>query len=79
MTKEIKDTILTALFSYQGDDYARAKAALQGLDGKTMNSQYSGSGKTRQQILDEYAAHDKKVKDAIDYVKSLTTTTHTYW
>jgi len=59
---------LKALQSYMGDDAQRARAAFRGLTTKQMAEQHGQSGKTRQQILDEYLDHESRVKAAIEWV-----------
>jgi hypothetical protein len=71
MTKETKETVLIALQNYMGDDLERAKAAWKGLNSNAMNELYGKSGKTRQQILDEYQEHRDKVNIAIKEIQSL--------
>lgn len=67
----VKSTLLSALEQYRGDDYERAKMAFRGYTAKEMQEYYNGkSGKTRQQILDIFAAHVKNCEEARDYVNS---------
>jgi hypothetical protein len=64
----MKQFIIDCIQSRQGDDLFRAKAAFRGLSYVEMQKQHGQSGKTRQQILDEYAEYSKKCKDAIAWV-----------
>lgn len=66
-----KELILAALRQYMGDDIYRARHAFKGCTPSEMNSQYGVSGKTRQQILDDYEEHNARVEAAIAYVKAL--------
>jgi ribosome-binding protein aMBF1 (putative translation factor) len=67
---EIKATILRALSDHKGDDLYRAKQAFLYCTRKQMGEQYGESGKTRQQIVDEYAEHVERVRRAEDWVRS---------
>lgn len=69
MTPDIKQTLLSALSQYRGDDYARASNAFRRCSEAALDEQYGQSGKTPRQILAEYAAHDAKVQAAVDYVE----------
>lgn len=72
MTKnETKELILRALSSYLGDDLYRAKNAFRNCSPKEMNEQYGHSGRTRQEILNEYQKHHDNVQEAIALVKSI--------
>lgn len=71
MTKETKDLCLSGLERMRGDDYRRAKAAFRNHTPEQMETIYGFSGKTCQQILDEYSAHDEKVNRAIAEIVSL--------
>ena len=66
-----KELAIKALENMKGDDTARAQRAFGGLSEAQMNEEYGASGKTRKEILGEYLAHDEKVDDAIDWIRSL--------
>lgn len=66
---EHRELILKALYGLLGDDLQRAKAAFRHLSFEQMQQQYGHSGKTFQQILDEYQQHNDKVMAAIEWVK----------
>lgn len=63
--------IIEALQRMKGDDLYRARAAFNGLTPERMKEQYGFSGRTRQEILDEYEAHEVRVDAAIKWVKSI--------
>lgn len=65
---EQKEMTLRALSNLAGDDLERAERAFWGLTWEQMNSPYGASGKTRQQILDGYKEHRRKVNEAIAWV-----------
>ncbi len=46
--------IYSALGRARGDDLERAECAFRGMTAVAMDEQYGQSGRTRQQILDEY-------------------------
>lgn len=67
---KFQNTILNALERYRGDDLYRARSAFRGLSDEEMDKQYGQSGKTKRQIVDEYAEHDSTVEAAINWVKA---------
>lgn len=69
IAKEAKDKIIRILQNAKGDDTARAKIAFKNLSKKEMEFQHGYSGKSRQEILDGYLAHDKEIDDLIDIIK----------
>ena len=62
---------LDALYCHRGDDLYRAQSAFRGLSQKQMQEQHGMSGKTRQQIINEYQEHADKTDAAIAWVKSV--------
>lgn len=66
--EEIKHILLLALDQYKGDSLERAERAFNGLSVEQMNQSYGASGETRQQILDGYREHRRRVQAAIDWV-----------
>jgi len=71
MTKATKDLVLQGLSRLRGDDYERASHAFRAFTPTQMQEQHGQSGKTRQQILDDYRNYAKAVEAAIAEVKSL--------
>jgi hypothetical protein len=65
----IKQTLLAALSQYRGDDYERAKRAFAGMTPQQMQKQYGQSGRTCQQILDEYREHAENIEKACEWVE----------
>jgi hypothetical protein len=65
------ETAIKALSMYLGDDFQRAQAAFKRFTPEQMQDQHGESGKTRQQILDDYKAHQDQVTAAITWVKSV--------
>lgn len=63
--------LLAALNNYLGDDLYRAKSAFRNCTPEQMQGLYGESGKTRQQIVDEYQTHDDEVINTIDWVKGM--------
>jgi len=66
---EHAQTAINALECARGDDLYRARAAFRKCTLKEMNEEYGTSGKTRQQIMDAYEAHEAKINAAIEWVK----------
>lgn len=66
----IKEIVLSALNSYKGDDVYRARAAFKGFSIIQMGAQHGESGKSRQEILDEYESHAAEVNYVIDFIKA---------
>jgi hypothetical protein len=71
MTTEHKEVVLAALSQHLGDDYARARAAFRHFTPQQMQEQWGMSGKTCQQILDEYKAHYDRVCAAMRWAEGL--------
>jgi hypothetical protein len=71
VTAETKRIVLAALDRIRGDDYLRAMAAFRGLTPAEMQQQHGASGRTRQQILDDYVAHAAAIDKAVFEVRSL--------
>ena len=65
-----QELAIRALENMKGDDLYRAKRAFSGYTPKEMQEQHGQSGQTRQQILDEYEAQNRKVDEAIAWVKA---------
>lgn len=65
-----RELAIRALQQMKGDDLYRAEAAFRGLPPDEMKRQYGDSGKTRQQIIDEYRERNAKVDAAIEWVKT---------
>jgi hypothetical protein len=60
---------IQALEQMKGDDLARATLVFKDMTPAQMKGRYGMSGKTRQQIIDEYKAHDARIDAAIEWVK----------
>jgi hypothetical protein len=69
--KTIPEFIIQCLENAKGDDSYRAKLAFKGMTHQQMQEKHGQSGKTRQQILDGYLAHDSFVEQAIEWVKAI--------
>lgn len=65
MTTETKDTIREALKQYRGDDYERVSAAFRACTPAQMQEVWSGNGETRQEVLDGYRNHVKRIETAL--------------
>jgi hypothetical protein len=63
-----KELALEALRNMIGDDLYRAECAFAGMTQKQMQEQHGQSGRTRQQIIDGYRQHDRKVREAIQWL-----------
>lgn len=68
-TMKHKQLAIQALEQMKGDDSYRAQCAFRDMTQTQMQEQHGQSGKTRAQILEEYAAHDREIHDAIAWVK----------
>ena len=68
-----QDLAIRALQDMKGDDLYRAKRAFSGYTPKEMQEQHGQSGQSRQEILDGYAAQNRKVDEAIEWVKAART------
>lgn len=66
--KQVKQTMLNALRGYRGDDLYRAKAAFRNLSEEQMQEQYGQSGKTRQEIIEGYQAHETRCDEAQEWI-----------
>ena len=71
LSLEVKNTILSALAQYRGDDLERAKAAFRGCSPAQMQEQYGASGKTRAEIVADYQRHADRVSAAVAAIKAL--------
>lgn len=71
MTQETKALVLQSLQNLRGDDLHRAHAAFARCTPEQMNQPYGSSGQTRQQILDGYEIHAKRIDAAIAEVRAL--------
>lgn len=71
-TSKVLELLQRALGYYRGDDLYRAKAHFRGCTPEQMQEQYGESGKTRQQLLDEYEAHEKLCDQAQAYLANST-------
>ncbi len=63
--------ILSAIARSDGDDLERAQHHFRGLTPVQMQEQHGQSGKTRQQILDEYVEYRLKNIEAREFFKAL--------
>lgn len=66
----IRRTLLDALHVAKGDDLERARRAFRGCTPEQMRREHGASGRTRQQILDEYQAHRDRIAVAEAWVES---------
>lgn len=71
MTAETKKLALQALWGLRIDDFERAKLAFRGLSDAQMDEFYGQSGKTRRQLLEEYADYAAKVERAVAEIEAL--------
>ncbi len=69
--KQPKEVILYALKNSRGDDLERAETAFKDLSPQELDEQYGQSGKTCQQILDDYRDHRKEIDNAIVWANTL--------
>jgi len=69
--KELAVLALEQMEQMRGDDLYRAKMAFRGMTDKQMGEQHGLSGKTRQQILSEYEAHEAPIAAAIAWLKTI--------
>lgn len=65
LSQHTKAIALNALINHCGDDYERATRVFASFSPEQMQELYGHSGKTRQQIVDEYAEHRANVNAAI--------------
>lgn len=68
MTESTKNLVLGILYSMKGDNLARATLSFRGMD---LTKQHGESGKTRQQILDEYIKDRAEINAAISEIRGL--------
>lgn len=66
-----KDYILRSLESYKGDDAQRAILFFSKYSEDEMQEQHGLSGKTREEVLQDYLDQEKRGREAIEYIKSL--------
>ena len=71
MTAETKKLVLQGLGRLRGDDHLRARAAFRGMTPEQMKAQHGQSGRTRQQVLDDYEAWAAAVDRAESEVMAL--------
>ena len=64
-----QDLAIRALTDMKGDNTIRARAAFRGMTPKQMEEVHGYSGKTHAEILAEYEAHDRRVDQAIAWIK----------
>ena len=70
-TQKYKALTIRAVQNAKGDDLYRARAAFKGLSEKQINEEYGESGKTRNEIIAEYEAHESQHDAAIGWIKSI--------
>lgn len=63
--------IVSTLQNARGDDSYRARLRFQGFTPRQMDQEFGTSGKTPNEILLEYKAHEDRVDSAIAWVKAL--------
>ena len=63
------ETVLGALRNAKGDDTYRAKMTFKNYSPEKMQTEFGMSGKSCSQILQEYEDHDRKIDEAIEWVK----------
>jgi hypothetical protein len=66
---ELKEFVIRHIKQLKGDDTHRARCAFTGFTPREMQEEHGHSGKTRQQILDEYVAYDQKIDMIVDILK----------
>ncbi len=71
MTNETKQLVLQTLKNNIGDDLYRAQLAFKGLSEEEMNTLYGMSGKTRQELINEYQKWEDKFNKAIKEIESM--------
>lgn len=71
MCETIKTFVVQCIKQAKGDDLHRAKSAFKNFTHQKMNEEYGQSGKTPQQIIDGYKAHEQKCNAAIEAVERL--------
>lgn len=59
---------IKGLEQMRGDDLARAERQFRDCTPQQMKQQWGQSGKTCQEVLDEYRAHATKINQAIEWV-----------
>jgi hypothetical protein len=64
---EHQSLAIKAISQMMGDDSVRAHIAFRGMD---LQQPHGDSGKTRAQVLADYAAHDNQCEKAILWVRS---------
>ena len=67
---QIKKRLLRALSQHQGDDLARARLAFRGMTPEQMQEPWGQSGRTKQQVLDEYETHEAEISTCAEWVRS---------
>ena len=71
MCETVKQFVLDCITQRRGDDLCRAQYMFKNSTPEQMNQEYGQSGQTRQQILDDYIAHNQKCDAAIEAVERL--------
>lgn len=67
---EHRELAIRALKNSRGDDLARAEHAFRLCSPAELDQEYGQSGRTRQQILDDYRQHAERVDAAIRWVET---------
>jgi hypothetical protein len=62
---------IEALVTYRSDDLARAKDAFKHCGPPQMLQQHAASGRTRQEVLDEYQQREDTINAAIAWVRQM--------
>lgn len=68
---DLEPGTIEALNNYMNDDLQRAQRAFRNCTPEEMGEQYGLSGKTRQELLNDYQAHQDRVDAAIAWVKTV--------
>lgn len=74
MTEQTKNFIIRCVEDKRGDDYVRAKLDFKNYTPKQMKEQHGQSGRTRQEILDNYKQFNDKIDESIREIKEIPTT-----
>lgn len=69
---KLKQRLIEVVGRSFGDNLERAEMSFRGLTAEQMNQEYGESGRTRQQIVDEYRRHRVDDTDLLDYVIRIT-------
>ena len=71
MCLTVKQFVLDCIKQRRGDDLYRAQCAFKNCTSEEMNQELGQSGRTRQQVLDGYIAHNQECDAAIKAVERL--------